>query len=77
MGVNVAAFLRYVVRDGQRTMSFVVPPVVGFLLCGYLWLNLGRTAILWGFTWSALGFLYGLWVRRTSGKLSLGDMSEG
>lgn len=77
MGVNVAAFLRYVVRDGQRTTSFVVPPIVGFLLCGYLWFNLGRTAILWGFTWSALGFLYGLWVRRTSGKLSLGDMSEG
>ena len=77
MGVNVAAFLRYVVRDGDRSPAMVLPPIVGFLLCGYLWINLGTTALVWGFTWSLLGYLYGLWVKRTSGKLSLGDMSEG
>ena len=77
MGVNVAAFRRYVVRERQYSMAMIVPPIVGFLLCAYLWISLGRIALIWGFTWSILGMLYGLWVKRTSGKLSLGDMSEG
>jgi putrescine importer len=77
MGVNVAAFLRYVVREGDRTASMIVPPIVGFILCTYLWVSLGTLAIVWGFTWSVIGLLYGFWVKRTSGKLTLGEMSEG
>jgi amino acid transporter len=77
MGVNVAAFRRYVLRERQYTFAMIVPPIIGFLLCGYLWVSLGRAALIWGFTWSVLGMLYGFWVKRTSGKLSLGDMSDG
>jgi putrescine importer len=33
MGVNAAAFMRYVVRDQKWTLSFVVPPVLGFVIC--------------------------------------------
>ena len=77
MGVNAAAFIRYVVREKDWSLSMVVPPIVGFALCFYLWISLGAIALIWGFTWSALGFAYGLWVKRTSGKLSLGDMTEG
>jgi amino acid transporter len=77
VGVNAAAFLRYVVRGGDRSLSMIVPPIVGCALCAYLWVSLGKIALIWGFTWSVIGFLYGLWVKRTSGKLSLGDMSEG
>jgi putrescine importer len=77
MGVNLAAFVRYVVRDKDFSPGMIVPPIIGFILCFYLWISLGKTALIWGFTWSAIGFLYGLWVKRTSGKLSLGDMTEG
>jgi putrescine importer len=77
MGVNLAAFVRYVVRDKKFSPGMIVPPIIGFGLCFYLWISLGKTALIWGFTWSAIGFLYGLWVKRTSGKLSLGDMTEG
>jgi putrescine importer len=76
MGVNVAAFVRYVVRDRNLSVAMVLPPIVGFALCFYLWISLGKTALVWGFTWSAIGFLYGLWVRRGWRGLSLGEMKE-
>jgi amino acid transporter len=75
MGVNVAAFVRCVIRDRRYSLGMIVPPIVGFLLCFYLWISLGKTALIWGFTWSAIGMLYGLYVKWTSGKLSLGEMS--
>src|SRR5450759_2600079 len=31
MGVNAAAFMRYVVREQKKTMSFILPPVLGFV----------------------------------------------
>lgn len=77
MGVNVAVFVRYVVRDKNYSLGMILPPIVGFGLCFYLWISLGTIALVWGFVWSAIGFLYGLWVKRSSGKLSLGDMTEG
>src|ERR1700737_937185 len=39
MGVNAAAFVRYVVRDQKWTLSFVAPPVLGFVICFFLWLR--------------------------------------
>ena len=76
MGVNLAAFVRYVIRDRNYSPAMIVPPIIGFGLCFYLWISLGKTALIWGFTWSLIGYVYGLWVKRKSGKLSLGDMSE-
>jgi amino acid transporter len=76
-GVNAAAFIRYVVREKDHSFSMIAPPIVGFLLCVYLWYGLGWLALGWGVGWSVVGILYGYWVKRTSGKLSLGDMTEG
>lgn len=75
MGVNAAAFIHYVVRGGQRTLGMIVPPLFGFALCGYLWLNLGWRAKVWGFTWLILGAAWGIYLKRRSGGISLGDMS--
>jgi putrescine importer len=77
MGVNVAAFVHYVVRGKQRTLSMIVPPIVGVALCFYLWINLNEKALKLGAAWMVVGLLYGAWVRWRSGKLSLGDMTEG
>ena len=54
----------------------IVPPVLGFLMCFYLWLGLNRWAKVVGFSWLALGALYGIYVKRRSCRLSLGEMSE-
>lgn len=59
MGVNAAAFTRYWLHGEQRTWSHLFVPVAGFLICGVIWLNLSRTAMLLGAAWMALGILYG------------------
>lgn len=40
MGVNAAAFLRYYVRQQERRLVNFFPPLVGFMVCFYIWLSL-------------------------------------
>jgi hypothetical protein len=64
MGVNAAAFLRYYVRSNEKKLGFLIPPVLGFLICLALWLNLSRPAIIAGSIWMAAGIVFGLWKTR-------------
>jgi amino acid transporter len=59
MGVNLAAFTHYWVRaDSKRPQDFVLP-ILGFLICLYLWLSLRWPAKLAGGAWLGAGVLYG------------------
>jgi putrescine importer len=64
MGVNAAAFMRYVVRDGKWTLSFLVPPVLGFVICLLLWVSLSKPAMIAGSIWMAAGIAFGAWKTR-------------
>ncbi len=64
MGVNAAAFLRYYVRAREKKLSFLLPPILGFLICLGLWVNLSRPAILVGSIWMAAGVAFGVWKTR-------------
>jgi amino acid transporter len=64
MGVNAAAFLRYFVRAEHKTFWNFVPPVLGFVICLGLWLNLSRPAQVAGSYWMLAGILFGLWKTR-------------
>jgi amino acid transporter len=64
MGVNAAAFMRYVVREGKWTPSFILPPVLGFVICLLLWLSLGNSAKIAGTIWMAAGIAFGAWKTR-------------
>jgi putrescine importer len=59
MGVNLAAFTRSWVRSDQRRLSNFVLPLLGFLVCLYLWLSLRSPAKLAGGLWLAAGVCYG------------------
>ena len=59
MGVNVAAFLRYFVRSEEKKIGYLVPPVLGFLICLGLWLNLSKPAMIVGSIWMAAGIIFG------------------
>jgi putrescine importer len=59
MGVNVAAFLRYFVRSEEKKIGNLVPPILGFLICLGLWLNLSRPAMIVGSIWMAAGIIFG------------------
>lgn len=59
MGVNAASFTRYFLRNPQKKWSNFLVPVLGFLICLLLWLNLSRPAKIAGVIWMALGIGYG------------------
>ena len=59
MGVNAASFVRYWLHAEKKTASNLLVPVFGFLICGFIWLNLSRTAMILGAIWMAVGIAYG------------------
>ena len=59
MGVNAAAFVRYYVREEKKFWMNLVPPVLGFLICLFIWLHLGWQARVAGAIWMAAGIIYG------------------
>ena len=64
MGVNAASFMRYYVRERQRTLGNLLPPILGFTICLLLWLNLSRPAKVAGTIWMLLGIAYGAYRTR-------------
>jgi putrescine importer len=64
MGVNAAALLRYYVREKEKKMGNLLPPLLGFAVCLLLWLNLSRTALVAGSIWMAVGIAFGAWKTR-------------
>ncbi len=58
MGVNLAAFTRYFLREKKTIMNFI-PPLAGFAICFYIWLNLRTPAKLAGAAWLLTGLIYG------------------
>lgn len=61
MGVNAASFVRYFMRSSEKTAASFLVPVLGFLICGFIWWNLSPTAKIVGTVWLAAGILYGAW----------------
>jgi amino acid transporter len=61
MGVNIACFVRFYVRSERKNILDAVLPLLGFLICFYIWLSLGRTAKIAGGAWLLTGFAYGAW----------------
>jgi putrescine importer len=62
-GVNLACFWQFTVqaqRNGAkwRLLQDAVLPLVGFLVCGYIWFNLNSLAKTVGGIWFAIGILY-------------------
>jgi putrescine importer len=65
MGVNAAAFVHYYLDQEKKSLGNLLPPVLGFIICFLLWLNLSSKAIIFGAIWMAAGIAVGAW--KTSG----------
>jgi amino acid transporter len=63
MGVNLAAGRR-AIREGDWRVTSLAPPLAGFFVCFYIWLNLRPIAQISGTAWLLVGVLYALWRRR-------------
>ncbi len=57
MGVNLSAVLRYYVRAERKQLTHLVPPVLGFLICLYLWISLSPFAKMAGGGWLVVGLV--------------------
>ena len=64
MGVNAAALMRYYVRAAEKKMTNLIPPMLGFLICLGLWLNLSQPAMIVGSIWMLAGIAFGVWKTR-------------
>lgn len=59
MGVNAASFVHQCRHPESRGPISIVMPVLGFLICGFIWLNLSSKALVLGAVWMAAGITYG------------------
>jgi putrescine importer len=63
MGVNAAALVHYKYRSKEKVRLPALAPLLGLLVSGFIWLNLGHNAQILGSIWLAIGLaLY--WLRR-------------
>jgi amino acid transporter len=64
MGVNLASLTHYYVRGADRTLGQLIPPVLGFFICLFIWMHLSNLALIVGSIWMAVGIGYGAWKTR-------------
>jgi len=59
MGVNAASFVHEARPGGGRNPLVLIMAFLGFTICGFIWLNLSRPALILGAVWMAAGIAYG------------------
>ncbi len=64
MGVNLAAFVHYFMRQRKRTLVNFAAPLAGFVICLALWLGLSTPAKIVGVIWMGAGIAFGAWKTR-------------
>jgi len=64
MGVNLASLTHYYIRGADRSLAQLIPPVLGFFICLFIWIHLSNLALIAGSVWMAIGIAYGAWKTR-------------
>jgi hypothetical protein len=64
MGVNLASLTHYYIRDNDRTAGQLIPPVLGFIICLFIWIHLSNLALIAGSIWMVCGIDFGAWKTR-------------
>jgi len=64
MGVNLASLTHYYVRGADRTLGQLIPPLLGFFICLFIWIHLSNLALIAGSIWMIAGIAYGAWKTR-------------
>ena len=64
MGVNIASLTHYYIRGEDRSPGQLIPPVLGFLICLFIWIHLSKMAMIVCSIWMIAGIAYGAWKTR-------------
>src|SRR5271154_3962183 len=59
MGVNIAALVRYYLRAEEKNILNLISPLLGFLICAFIWSQLSGPALKLGAVWMVVGIAYG------------------
>jgi amino acid transporter len=59
MGVNASSFAHQVKHPESRGLTTILWPLLGFIICGFLWINLSLPARVLGAVWMVTGITYG------------------
>jgi putrescine importer len=59
MGVNLSVFFHFFIKEKKRAFINIVPPILGFLFCFFIWINLRTQAKIVGTIWILLGMIVG------------------
>ncbi|MDD9302327.1 MAG: APC family permease [Desulfobacter sp.] len=63
--LHICAINHYILRKGLRDkvslFKYLVMPVIGFIIILYVWINLQTNALILGFSWLTIGFIYCIW----------------
>ena len=59
MGVNAANLVHQLRHPADRSATALAVPVLGFLICAFLWIHLSLPAFIVGAVWMAAGIAYG------------------
>jgi len=59
MGVNLSVFFHFFIKEKSRKFINIVPPLIGFLFCFFIWINLGIQAKITGSIWILVGMIVG------------------
>jgi amino acid transporter len=76
MGVNAAALIHYKFRSKEKVLLPMGIPLAGLVISAFIWLNLGRSAQLLGFSWIAVGLiLYAIRYKSNKREISFDEPS--
>jgi amino acid transporter len=58
MCVNLSVIVYFFFKKKKRNiLKYLIFPALGFLICGYLWINLSLKSFIVGFCWLFIGFI--------------------
>jgi amino acid transporter len=64
MFVNLSVIVHFYIKKKERTGTKLiwnlVFPMMGFAICFYIWINMSKISKIVGFSWMAIGIVYGL-----------------
>jgi hypothetical protein len=59
MGVNLSVFFHFFIKEKSRKFINIIPPILGFLFCFFIWINLRIEAKIAGSIWILVGMVFG------------------
>jgi amino acid transporter len=68
IGVNAAALIHYKFRSQEKVAFAFLSPLCGILVCTVIWLKLDLNAKLLDAAWIAIGLLFYIIMRKTTGR---------